>query len=39
MKKLLKIGGLVERGGPLRKRGVSELFHQFFFREARFHYY
>ena len=32
-------GGLVESGGPLRKRGVSKLFHQFSFRKACFHYY
>ena len=39
MKKLLRNRGLVERGGgPLRKRGVSKLFHQFFFRKACFHY-
>ena len=39
MKKLLRNRGLVERGGPLKKRGVSKLFHQFSFRKACFHYY
>ena len=29
MKKFLRNRGLVERGGPLRKRGVPKLFHQF----------
>ena len=39
MKKLLKKGGLVERAGPPRKRGVSKLFYQFSFRKACFYYY
>ena len=40
MKKLLRNRGLVEKGGdPLRKRGVSKLFHQLPFIKACFHYY
>ena len=39
MKKLFSNRGLVERGGPLRKRGVSKLFHPFSFRKAFFHCY
>ena len=36
MKKLLRNRG---GGGPLRKGGVSKLFHQFSFRKACFYYY
>ena len=38
-KKLLRNRGWVEKGVPLRKSGISKLFHQFSFRKACFHYY